>query len=69
VSELDRLHRWEASGGTWRVLGRRTESLVIALCRCDGGEEADRLTITERTTLAYVGNRETSEEQGPELAD
>lgn len=69
MSELDRLLRWEGSGGTWRVLGRRTASLTIALCRCDGGEEVDRFSTAEPAVIAYVGERETGEEGGPELAD
>lgn len=60
MSDLDRLLRWETSGGTWRVVGRAP--LVVSLCRCDGGEEADRLTTIEPETLAYVGERETSDE-------
>lgn len=62
MSDLDRLLRWETSGGTWRVLSRTPEGLEIALCRCDGGEEMDRLTTGESTVLAYVGRRETSED-------
>ena len=69
MSELDRLRRWEESGGTWQVLGRRTGSLTISLCRCDGGEEADRLVTADRTVVAYVGDRVTSEEPGAELTD
>ena len=41
--DLDRLRRWEDAGGTWRVTARRAETVTIALCRCDGGEEVDRL--------------------------
>lgn len=67
MSELDQLLRWETSGGTWRVTGRAP--LVVALCRCDGGEEVDRLTLDEPAALAYVDGRETSEDPGPELAD
>jgi hypothetical protein len=69
MSELDRLHRWEESGGTWRVLGRRTESLTISLCRCDGGEEVDRFSTADPAVVAYVDDRETSEEPRPGLAD
>ena len=65
MSDLDQLLRWESSGGTWRVVGRTppvVSTLVISLCRCDGGEEMDRLTTGESTVLAYVGRRETSED-------
>jgi hypothetical protein len=62
VTDLDRLRRWEDSGGTWRVALRRAGSLTIALCRCDGGEEVDLFTTTERAALVHVGDRETSED-------
>ena len=64
MSDLDQLLRWEISGGSWQVVGRAP--LVIALCRCDGGEEMARLTTSEPTVLAHVGLRETSEDPTPE---
>lgn len=75
MSDLDQLLRWETSGGVWRVRGRRLGAqLDIALCRCDGGEEMDRLTTDDPAVLTYVGQRETSEDPEPisaepELAD
>lgn len=36
--------------------------LEISLCRCDGGEEMERLTTAEPAVLAYVGEREGSED-------
>ena len=82
MSDLDQLLRWEISGGTWRVIGRtprvidplQIAPLQIALCRCDGGEEMDRLITSEPAVLAHVGRRETSEDPVPgsaesELAD
>ncbi|BAK36286.1 hypothetical protein MLP_32720 [Microlunatus phosphovorus NM-1] len=71
MSDLDQLLRWESSGGTWRVAGRTppvSSTLVISLCRCDGGEEMDRLTTSEPAVLAYVGRRESSEDPAPETA-
>lgn len=68
MSDLDQLLRWETSGGTWRVAGRASPEITlveIALCRCDGGEEVDRLTTSEPAVLAYVGERETSEDPEP----
>lgn len=52
--DLDRLLRWEAAGGTWSVLTERQGSVTIALCRCDGGEEADRMTTSDPAVLIYV---------------
>lgn len=52
--ELDRLLRWERSGGTWRVLPGRGDRLVVVLETCDGGEEMDRLAVTEPDLRAVV---------------
>jgi len=62
VTDLERLRRWEDAGGTWRVVGRRAGAVTIALCRCDGGEEVDRFSTSERAVCGHVGDRETSED-------
>jgi hypothetical protein len=54
ASDLETLRRWETAGGTWRLEGRRGATLSIALCRCDGGEEVDRLTSADPDLRAYV---------------
>jgi hypothetical protein len=54
TSDLDRLRRWENAGGTWQLAGRTATSVTIALCRCDGGEEVERLVSGERELLAYL---------------
>lgn len=70
VRDLDRLLRWQDSGGTWRVLTRRSDSstgsssLTIALCRCDGGEEVDRFASADSALIAHIGERESSEDAG-----
>lgn len=69
VSDLDRLVRWEDSGGTWQVRARTATTVTVALCRCDGGEEMDRLVSTEPGLRAHVGERESSEDAGQGLAD
>jgi hypothetical protein len=69
VTDLDRLRRWEDSGGTWRVVGRRAGTVTIALCRCDGGEEVDRFASTDPAVRGHVRDRETSEDPGTGLAD
>lgn len=48
------LRRWEDAGGVWRVATRQGDRVTVALCRCDGGEEADRLTSADPDLLAYV---------------
>jgi len=67
--DLNRLRRWEDAGGTWRVTARRAETVTVALCRCDGGEEVDRFTSSEPMVLDHVGHRVTSEEPVNGLAD
>jgi hypothetical protein len=58
---LETLRRWETAGGHWQVLSRSPSGLVVALLRCDGGEEAHRFTSPDPALAAYIGDRETSE--------
>ncbi len=55
------LRRWSDVGGVWRVGGRRGDTLIIGLYRCDGGEEVDRLVSSDPALLRYVGDRTDSE--------
>lgn len=59
---VTRLERWESFGATWQVLMRDGDRVTIALCRCDGGEEVERLTSDDPALLAYLDGRSTSEE-------
>jgi hypothetical protein len=61
--EVAQLRRWETSGGRWRVLTRTADTAVVALLTCDTGEEVDRLTGTSPALLAYLGGRNTSEDE------
>lgn len=54
------LLRWEESGAVWRVVARTPSRVTIALLRCDGGEEVERLTTTNPATLSFVAGRDTS---------
>ncbi len=58
---VEQLQRWEEAGATWRVLARRPDSVTVALCRCDGGEEVERLDSDDPRLLDYVAGRESSE--------
>jgi hypothetical protein len=60
-SALDTLRRWETAGGHWEVLSRSPAGLIVALLRCDGGEEAHRIASAELALAAYIGDRQTSE--------
>ena len=60
--DLARLRRWEDAGGVWRVVGQGRGSLTLSLCRCDGGEEADRFATDDPAVLVYVAGRAGSDE-------
>lgn len=60
-SALETLQRWETAGGNWQVLSRSLSGLVVALLRCDGGEEVHRFTSPDPALAAYIGDRETNE--------
>lgn len=55
------LNRWEAAGGTWRVLGQREDAITISLCQCDGDAEADRFTSTSPELAGYLAGRTRSD--------
>lgn len=57
-----RLERWEAYGATWQVLARTADGITVALCRCDGGEEVERLTSDDPALHAYLRGRWSSED-------
>ncbi|WP_313815452.1 hypothetical protein [Citricoccus sp.] len=56
--DLRRLRRWEESGGTWVVAGRRAtpsgESVTLSLMTCDGGEEMDAFSSSDPGLVDYV---------------
>ena len=60
--EVQRLRRWEQFGGVWKVIARDGPKLTISLCRCDGGEEVDRLTATNPELVAFIGDRSSSDQ-------
>ena len=51
------LRRWEESGAVWRVLRRRRGEVTVSLCRCDDGEEVDRITSADPDLAAYLAGR------------
>ncbi|OOC54982.1 MULTISPECIES: hypothetical protein [Nocardiopsis] len=56
------LVRWEDHGAVWRVVERAPSRVTVALCRCDGGEEVDRLVSDDPALLAFVDGRDASTE-------
>jgi hypothetical protein len=61
------LHRWQESGGRWRVLARGTDTVTIALLTCDTGEEVDRMSSASPALFAYLGERDSSEDDLPSV--
>ncbi|NMM85525.1 hypothetical protein B2J88_14300 [Rhodococcus sp. SRB_17] len=61
-NDRETLSRWADSGAMWRVLHRTPTSITVSLCRCDGGEEIDRLTSTDPDLLTWIGDRRASDE-------
>jgi len=51
------LRRWEDFGGTWTISERTEDSVTISLRRCDGGEEAQRLTSTDPALLTWLDRK------------
>jgi hypothetical protein len=54
---VETLLRWEESGAVWQVVARTPSRVTVALLRCDGGEEVERLATTDPATLAFVAER------------
>ncbi|GAA1663627.1 hypothetical protein GCM10010977_02380 [Citricoccus zhacaiensis] len=56
--DLQRLRRWEDSGGTWVVAARRAmssgETVTLSLMTCDGGEEMDVFSSADPVLVEYV---------------
>lgn len=57
-----RLQRWEEHGGTWQLVddGLRSGTTIVALLRCDGGEEADVLRSTGQELRRWLRGRHSS---------
>lgn len=54
VTMPDGVDRWETSGGTWRVASVLEDSALVELCRCDGGEIVDRLTLRDERDIRWA---------------
>ena len=64
--------RWQLNGGSWRVQSAVADRAVVELRRCDGGEIADLITLTDphdlrwaRVQLAAAGADDTAEPTAP----
>ena len=56
------IERWYAAGAAWRVVDRRPDEVTVALLRCDGGEEVERITSRAPAWVAYLAGRDASED-------
>jgi hypothetical protein len=61
-AEVAALRRWEESGAVWRVLARTDAAVTVSLCRCDGGEEVERLTSGDPALLEFLAGRSASDQ-------
>ncbi len=59
---VELLRRWESFGGSWRLAARTGDELILSLCRCDGGEEVQRLSSADPALASYIGDRSSSGE-------
>lgn len=57
-----RVQRWEQFGGLWRVLYRYRSWICVALCRCDNGEEVERVMSNDPALDAWLKGRTSSEQ-------
>jgi hypothetical protein len=55
------LRRWAEFGAVWRVVARSDQQVTVSLCRCDDGEEVQRLTSRNPDLLAYLADRDGSD--------
>lgn len=56
------LRRWQDSGAVWRVLERHSSWAMVAMLRCDGGEEVERLASGDPEWLGFLDGRRSSED-------
>lgn len=62
TEQVERLLRWERSGGVWRVLQRSEVQVTVGLFTCDGGAEMDRLSAAREHLDAFLAGRTASDE-------
>ena len=58
------LTRWQEAGAVWQVLAHSGSRATVALLRCDGGEEVERLSTAHPGTLRFLAGRSSSQDSG-----
>ena len=56
------LTRWQDAGAIWQVVVHSGSRATVALLRCDGGEEVERLTTAHPGTLRFLAGRSSSQD-------
>lgn len=62
MDRVAELQRWADAGAVWQVITRSAGTVTVALLRCDGGEEAARFTSSDPELLAFLADRDSSED-------
>jgi hypothetical protein len=57
------LLRWQDFGGVWQLISLTAAGASVALYRCDGGEEVERLSSSHPATLAFLAEHSGSPSQ------
>jgi hypothetical protein len=65
TAPVEVITRWELFGGAWRVIARTDQRVTISLCRCDGGEEQQRLCTDDPALAEWLGDRTSSAPTSP----
>ena len=60
AGDLADLLRWQDDGGTWMILKRSPDAVVISLLTCGGDEGMAQLASRDPAQLAYVSQRPNS---------
>ncbi len=53
-SDRETLDRWADFGGIWRVVASDEHAVTVSMCRCDGGEEVQRLTTRDPDLITWL---------------
>lgn len=61
VNAVETLQRWEEFGAVWRVIARPGDGVTVSLCRCDGGEEVQRITSSDPALITWLAGRTSSD--------
>lgn len=57
---VNMLQDWQEAGAHWQVVARSNTKVTVALLRCDGGEEVDRVWSTDPAVISYLDAHDSS---------